>query len=417
MRTTRTAPATRSSAAGPRRRRARRARAVRWIVLGVTVALVAPVGWSYAHALAAPGSAPVAARTVEWMKDHGGRGIVLWAERTWYSWHTPPVGGTPRGGLPYVATSPGATPAPTAPPKSTRSSPRAAGRPSTPHHLPSPPDIRPIAASPLAKEGVWQPAGPSVDGLPAVRLAYLRPDRVHTSLVVGVAWMDTRLLRATLVAGTQSPGGTGWRWNAEVPQRARAGLAATFNSGFLLQDARGGYYAEGRSAAPLVDGAASLVIDRDGTATVGRWGRDVRMSPDVAAVRQNLSPIVDHARPVPGLATDSPSTWGATLGNSVLVWRSGVGVARDGALIYAAGPGLSVASLARVLARAGCVRAMELDINTDWVSFNTYRPHPGTPLGVTAHKLLPTMVRSADRYLVPDERDFVAMMLRPRFVR
>src|SRR5204863_3289220 len=122
--------------------------------------------------------------------------------------------------------------------------------------------------------------------------------RVHTSLVVGVAWMDTRMLRATLVAGTQSPGGTGWRWNAEVPRRARAGLAATFNSGFLLQDARGGYYAEGRTAAPLVDGAASLVIGSDGTVTVGTWGRDVRMSPDVAAVRQNLSLIVDHARPV-----------------------------------------------------------------------------------------------------------------------
>jgi hypothetical protein len=60
---------------------------------------------------------------------------------------------------------------------------------------------------------------------------------------------------------------------------------------------------------------------------------------------------------------------------------------------------------------------MELDINTDWVSFNTYRPRPGTPLGVAAHKLLPTMARSADRYLVPDERDFVAMTLRPRFVR
>jgi hypothetical protein len=58
---------------------------------------------------------------------------------------------------------------------------------------------------------------------------------------------------------------------------------------------------------------------------------------------------------------------------------------------------------------------MELDINTDWVSFNSYRPRPGSPLGVAPHKLLPSMVRSPDRYLVPDERDFFAMRLRPRF--
>ena len=44
---------------------------------------------------------------------------------------------------------------------------------------------------------------------------------------------------------------------------------------------------------PLVDGAASLVIDNTGTPTVGDWGRDVTMNPTVASVRQNLSLIVD----------------------------------------------------------------------------------------------------------------------------
>jgi hypothetical protein len=380
-------------------------------VLIVLVLLIIPVVWSYATALTAAGSAPLSARTVEWLKGHGGRGIVLWAERAWYSIHQPPVGGAPRG-LPYAGSSP------SAPSNSSTQGIHAAARtPPRPEHLPAPPDIRPIAAKPLAHEGDWQPAGPSVGGVPAVRVAYLRPDPVHTSLVAGVAWMDTTVLRGQLVAGTQSPGGSGWRWGADVARRVRPDLAATFNSGFLLADSGGGYYADGRTAAPLREGAASVVIYTDGTVTVGRWGADVSMGPNVASVRQNLSLIVNHGDPVAGLATDSLATWGATLGNSVLVWRSGLGVTRDGALIYAAGPGLSIESLARVLTRAGCVRAMELDINTDWVSFNSYRPRQGAPFGVAARKLLPTMVRSADRYLVPDERDFFAMTLRPRFTK
>ena len=51
---------------------------------------------------------------------------------------------------------------------------------------------------------------------------------------------------------------------------------------------------------------------------------------------------------------------------------------------------------------------MELDINEDWVSFNTYR-RPGA---VDPSKLLPEMYRPDDRYLTPDERDFFAVYSR-----
>jgi len=384
-----------------RRHRVRRVIAIALVVLFV------PVGWSYAAALTAPGAAPLSARTVEWVKSHGGAGLVLWAERLWYTWHKPPVGGTPAGGLPYAAGS------------STGGSANGAGAgkaSNLPVHLPKPPDITPIASNPLAREGRWQPSGSRVDGIPAIYTAFLRPDNVHTSLVAGVAWMDTKLLSGTLVAGTQSPGGS-WPWGAEVPPSRRARLAATFNSGFLLGDSHGGYYANGRTAAPLVNGQASLVFFTNGDVSVGKWGRDFTMGPDVAAVRQNLQLIVDHGKVTPGVNTNDFAMWGATLGNQVLVWRSGVGVTADGALVYVGGPGLSVQSLANLLVRAGAVRAMELDINTDWVSYNYYTPAPNGQYGVGAHKLLPGMYRPANRYLVPDQRDFVAMFVRPGLAR
>jgi hypothetical protein len=228
--------------------------------------------------------------------------------------------------------------------------------------------------------------------------------------------MDTELLRAYLVPGVQVPAGSPWQegWGAEVPPRFRDSLVATFNSGFLPQDAHGGLFLDGHTYTPLVDGQASVVIYRDGSITVGSWGRDVAMTPNVVAVRQNLSLLVAHGRPVAGLATDSLAQWGATLGNAALVWRSGLGVTHDGALVYAAGPDLSVRSLAELLARVGAVRAMELDINTDWTSFNYYTPAAGSPFGTSPHKLLPSMYRSDERYLVPDERDFFAMLLKPR---
>jgi hypothetical protein len=96
------------------------------------------------------------------------------------------------------------------------------------------------------------------------------------------------------------------------------------------------------------------------------------------------------------------------------VWRSGIGVTSDGALLYVAGPGLSVQTLANVLARAGAVRAMELDINPEWTTA-MYYTHTDASAAVP-HKLLEPMQRSSNRYLVPDERDFFAMFIRRRYM-
>ena len=66
-------------------------------------------------------------------------------------------------------------------------------------------------------------------------------------------------------------------------------------------------------------------------------------------------------------------------------------------------------TLASVLARAGAVRAMELDINTEWTSAYYYTLRGGSQL--VAHKLLGDMYQGQNRYLIPDQRDFLAMFL------
>ena len=193
----------------------------------------------------------------------------------------------------------------------------------------------------------------------------------------------------------------------EVPQASRARLLATFNSGFKLADSR--RRLRGRRPhlrARCSDGQATLVGYTDGRVTWSTGSYGPTLPAGVTFARQNLPLIVDGGKPSPNIA--NTAEWGATVGNAVLVWRSGIGVDARGNLIYAAGENQSVASLAHALARAGAVRAMELDINSFWVSFITY----GAPGGVAPSNLLPGMERSPQRYLEPDDRDFFAVYSR-----
>ncbi|MGH3631842.1 MAG: hypothetical protein ACRDRL_30935, partial [Sciscionella sp.] len=197
-----------------------------------------------------------------------------------------------------------------------------------------------------------------------------------------------------------------------VPVALRPALVAAFNSGWKMKDINGGYYADGHPVVPLRNGAASMVIDTSGTVTVGQWGRDVVMGPQVAAVRQNLALIVDGGAPVPGLTDNSSGAWGNAKNQFQYTWRSGAGTDRAGNLIYVGGDKLTLAGLAQAMVEAGIRRGMELDIHPGMVTFNTFHPAPGGPFGLAAAKLLPDMPQPATRYLNPDQRDFFAVTVR-----
>jgi hypothetical protein len=266
-------------------------------------------------------------------------------------------------------------------------------------------------------EGLWQAAGRQVGGLPAEYITFVRPDAVHTSFYVALMWLDTKLLKAVYVPGLEEPGGGPNPWGSQVPPDQRNTLIAAFNSGFKMDSARGGVYFGGEEVRPLVNGAASLVIRKDGSATVGRWGRDAAMGPDVESVRQNLELLVDNGQLNPELRENDTTAFGATLGNNVYVWRSGVGVDANGGLIFAGGNALSVLSLAKTLQAAGAVRAMEMDINTQWVSAFTYvNESPTDPASrVVGIKLGGDMSASVDRYLTAGTRDFFAFFANPSY--
>lgn len=383
-------------------------------VQAVAVATLLGVGpvFSLGTTLVQPSADPMSLRTVEWLRLRGGEGVVNGVEHWWYSRHAPAKGGAPQ--IPISIAAPSITPPVADPRAATAATPKSpvataprSGRPPTTDANTALIPVRPLVASPLPGEGQWTVVSGTAAHA-AIAVTRVRPDAVHTSIVVGLARMDLSLVRIGLVAGTEDPGGA-WPEGGQVPLAQRSGLLAVFNSGFRQKEAGGGFWLGGRKAAPLVDGAASLVVHKDGTATVAQWGRDASLGPDVAAVRQNLSLIVDDSAPVSGLDQGNNRRWGRTVGGKVLVWRSGIGITKDGALIYAGGPGMSIKTLADVLVAAGTVRAMELDINSAWVAYFLYQPSVKGPQGT---KLLPGMRHSPTRYLRPQSRDFFTVVSR-----
>lgn len=314
------------------------------------------------------------------------------------------VGPMPAVGAPRRAKPPAARPGPLAPPRAL-----------TPF----------VAGASPADDGSWSPAGRPVEGYRAVYETALVPP--GGSSPAGIAWMDTRLLSARLYSGSLSPGGGPYTYTAPVEPPQAATLVAAFNGGFQMKDAGGGYYTEGRLVVPLRAGAASLVIYRDGSVDVGAWGTDVRMTPDVVAVRQNLVPLVAAKEPTALAMSADWQAWGDTCGADSCAssvpgiesqWRSAVGVSADGALVFVAGPSLDPLQLAQLLVRAGVVRGMELDINPDWPVLATYDPPPGGLASpANGSRLIASSVQGPATFFEPSwNRDFVTMSARPSAV-
>lgn len=366
---------------------------VRQLIVLLLLVSTFAVSYSYGSYLTAAGSAPVSVRTVDWLREHGFASAVNAGEQWWYTRHVPTGAKVAAVDLP------------------TQSHPRSSGY--TPR-VAAPDVIASVQPTPQLGEGVWQ----SVDGLAVPRDAaqqtFVRPDLAYPAVDVNLVRFDQRAISTTYVPGLKEPGGQAWSWSGQVPPSQRSRLVAAFNAGFKFNDTQGGVYTEGRHAVrPLQDGLASIVIRSNGKVEVDEWGRDATLTGDVASVRQNLHLIVDGARIDPGLTTDRSLRWGTARSQMQYTWRSGLGVDAKGRLLYAAGPKASLTDLATALQQAGAVRAMELDIHDQMVTFNWFRTTAAaTGATTTGTKLAPSMQRDANRFLTPDQRDFIAVQRR-----
>jgi hypothetical protein len=331
-----------------------------------------------------PSSLPLSVRTVEWLRQNHFNWLVDGVEHVYYSWNAPAKGGPQLKTLPGV----GLTKAIHAPTREL------------------PPPIRPVFPRPLAGEGKWRATGPAIDGGPPVLVTTFRTERAYPRIVAYVAWFDHTRTALAYYPGRYEPPSAVLRGPFEVPTGQRWRLLATFNSGFIYADGLNGDALDGHVNEPLKQGLATLVAYKDGRVNIIPWKGGPAPGRSVAFARQSLPLIVEHGRLSPKL--DNGTEWGYTLGNAVRVWRTGAGIDRHGNVIYAAANDQTVSTLARILQRAGAVRAMELDINPEWPTLISYRHHHG----IVPTKVVPNVMQSAWRYLVPDDRDFFAVYRR-----
>ena len=347
---------------------------------------------SYVSAMSGPSNTALGVRSVEWLRDNGAAGIVGQIETWYYTLTAPSKGGPGLKALPKVGKGVVATHAPVA------------ERPHT---------VRAMLHPALPGEGVWHATRTGLGKAPPLLVTTIRDQPDYPQVIVGLAWINVKRTQVRLYAGRQEPQILLPTRAMEVPTSKRYRLLATFNSGFKFREAGGslgtaGYAINGHTYAPLRDGLATFVGYKDGRVNIVSWTHGGTTPSSVLYARQNLPLIVDRGEPDP--AINNGALWGATVGNAVLVWRSGIGIDRRGNLIYAAGNDQTAASLATAMIRAGAVRAMELDINSYWVSFITYAAFGA----IDPSNLLPTMIRPTTRYLTPDDRDFFAVYLRAR---
>jgi hypothetical protein len=221
---------------------------------------------------------------------------------------------------------------------------------------------------------------------------------------------DQNEVELHLHSGRIDAGTLGWRYGPSVERSERRRLAAAFNGGFRLSTGAGGFEAYGHVAVPLRDGLGSIVTYADGSTDVGSWHREVPApGKQVVSVRQNLTLLIDHGAPASNI--ECRICWGATLGGISDPARSALGITAGGRLVWLGGEHLTVAQLVSALVAAHVVRAVELDINPEWVAGYFYGHRGGKgPLAPVA--ALPGQNGIPGRFLSPWSRDFFTIVAR-----
>ena len=239
-------------------------------------------------------------------------------------------------------------------------------------------DLSPIPTDPSLQattdEGVWKIRPLSAfPGKAVMAYTFMRPDTARAFAFTTIAQFDMQVLHLSSVAGTKQPGGpVGNPGPGVVPANiiSNGNLVAAFDGGFQYRDGEYGMIVNGKTYLPLKNDLATLVGYKDGTLKLVKYeGQD--LGTNVEFVRQNCPMLVDNG----AIGANDPQNkalWGRTMTTAIYTWRSGLGITKNGDLLFAVGGNLTPETLGNALKAAGAVNAMQLDINPNWVRFNLF---------------------------------------------
>jgi hypothetical protein len=280
-----------------------------------------------------------------------------------------------------------------------------------------PPDIAPRVQPALTHEGHWRPyhfqarppGAPPTFWRTTLRVDPERPDAI-TELVL----MDPRQVVVKMVAGTEHPRSTtGAVGTGMVPAPERARTLAAFNGGFQAVHGSYGMAVDRRVFLPPKAQIATYALYDDDRPAFGTWpaGRG-GLPAGMRSMRQNLPPLVEGGKYNPLKAR----TWGFTVHGTdpIYTWRSGLGVTKDGWIIFGACTRCSAETLADAFLAADTTYALHLDMNISNIGFEWWKPGEGGR--IETERLLRSMWKANEsRYVDPHNRDFFYVVRRAAF--
>lgn len=255
-------------------------------------------------------------------------------------------------------------------------------------------------------EGIWLNKPLNIfPGKEVMAYTFVRPDPTRPYAFVTLVQMDISAMRLSAIAGTKQPGGpVGNPGPGKIPENivSSGGLIAAFDGGFQYRDGMYGMIVGDKTYLPLKKDVGTLVGYKDGTIQIVNYtGQD--LGKNVEFIRQNCPILIENGQ-VFAQNEYNKKLWGRTFNSDIYTWRSGIGITKDGNLIYAVGNNLGPESLATALQMGGAVNAIQLDINPFWVRFNIFEPNGSG--GYSTSTLLKGLKDGSAGYLNGYEKDF-----------
>ena len=262
--------------------------------------------------------------------------------------------------------------------------------------------------SSLESEGIWlTDEMPQLAGANFVYKTRYRVDRKRPFAILNVLSFDMSKIDLHFVTGTEEPiSSIGLRGKGVIPDDPETyqNLICAFNGGFRTKHGKWGAIASGVTYIPPEKGVATIAVNASGRISIGTWGTSISTTENYVYLRQNLPPLVEA-----GKINESNKYWGFSVANKTQIWRSALGITRDGRrLIYAAGNSLSYDTLAKGMIMAGCDYAMQLDVN----DYHTYcilcklTTDKKGAARIKTKRLSDEMTGENGRYVKPYTRDF-----------
>jgi len=270
-------------------------------------------------------------------------------------------------------------------------------------------DLKPINntnQTPIKDEGVWKikylKTFPNDNVL---AYTFVRPDKDRPYAFVTLIQIDMSKVRLGIVAGKTEPAGkVGKPGPGKVPDEIlnNKSLVAAFDGGFQYRDGQYGMIVGETTYLPLKPDLGTLIGYTDGSLKIINYTNQL-LGSNVAFVRQNCPILIENGS-IGVTDEKNRKLWGRTITTAMYTWRSGIGLMKNGNLLYAVGNNLTPETLAIALKEAGATNAIQLDINPYWVRFNIFDTDGNG--GYTSVPLTKDLQDGSKQYLNGYSKDF-----------